>query len=106
MGLSEWLARWRGRDVGPSKLIVGLGNPGAEYSGHRHNVGFWCVDLVAERQRLRFNSKRAKSLVARGNLAGQDVALAKPQTYMNLSGTAVKQLLMGWGVPARSLFAV
>ena len=106
MGWSEWLARWRGRDVGPSKLIVGLGNPGAEYARNRHNLGFWCLDRLAERHRLRFNSKRAQSLVARGQLAAQDVALAKPQTYMNLSGAAVKQLLVGWGVPTRSLLVV
>jgi PTH1 family peptidyl-tRNA hydrolase len=92
--------------VGPSRLVVGLGNPGAEYAGNRHNVGFRSVDRVAERYRLRFNAKRARSLVARGQLAGQDVALAKPQTYMNLSGRAVKELLVGWGVPPRSLLVV
>jgi len=92
--------------MGPSQLVVGLGNPGAEYAGNRHNVGFRSVDRVAERHRLRFNAKRARSLVARGQLAGQDVALAKPQTYMNLSGRAVKELLVGWGVPPRSLLVV
>jgi peptidyl-tRNA hydrolase, PTH1 family len=92
--------------MGPSRLVVGLGNPGAEYAGNRHNVGFRSVDRVAERYRLRFNAKRARSLVARGQLAGQDVALAKPQTYMNLSGRAVKELLVGWGVPPRSLLVV
>jgi peptidyl-tRNA hydrolase, PTH1 family len=92
--------------MGPSRLVVGLGNPGPEYAGNRHNVGFRSVDRVAERHRLRFNAKRARSLVARGQLAGQDVALAKPQTYMNLSGRAVKELLVGWGVPPRSLLVV
>ena len=92
--------------MGPSRLIVGLGNPGSEYAGNRHNVGFWCLDHLAEKHRLRFNSKRARSVVARGQVGGQDVALAKPQTYMNLSGIAVKQLLVGWGVPARSLLVV
>jgi len=92
--------------VGPSRLVVGLGNPGAEYAGNRHNVGFRSVDRVAERHRLRFNAKRARSVVARGQLASQDVALAKPQTYMNLSGRAVKELLVGWGIPPHSLLVV
>ncbi len=99
--------RWEQRTgVGPSRLIVGLGNPGAEYAGHRHNLGFRCLDLLADKSRLRFSGKRAHSLVARGQFAGQDVALAKPQTYMNESGIAVKQLMAGWGVPARSLLVV
>lgn len=106
MGLRAWIARWRGQEVGPSRLIVGLGNPGTEYAETRHNLGFRCLDRLAEKHRLRFNTKRAQSLVARGQLAGQDVALAKPQTYMNLSGAAVKQLLVGWGVPTRSLLVV
>jgi PTH1 family peptidyl-tRNA hydrolase len=93
-------------DMGPTALIVGLGNPGLEYSATRHNLGFWCVDKLAEKHRLRFTSKRAQSVVARGTVAGQDVALAKPQTYMNVSGVAVKQLIAGWGVPIRSLLVV
>ena len=92
--------------MGPSRLIIGLGNPGPEYASHRHNLGFRCLDLLADKHRLRFNAKRAQSLVARGQLAGQDIALAKPQTYMNLSGTAVKQLMVGWGIPARALLVV
>jgi len=93
-------------DMGPTALIVGLGNPGLEYSATRHNIGFWCVDKLAEKHRLRFNGKRGQSVVARGTIAGQDVALAKPQTYMNLSGKAVKQLQMGWGVPSKALLIV
>ena len=106
MGLREWAARLRKRNVGPAKLVVGLGNPGEKYARNRHNVGFWCVDRLAEKHRLRFNSKRARSVVARGPLAGEDVALAKPQTHMNHSGAAVKQLLTGWGLPIRSLLVV
>jgi PTH1 family peptidyl-tRNA hydrolase len=118
--VERWLARLRrpgiGSDevasepesgeMGPSALIVGLGNPGLEYSATRHNLGFWCVDKLAEKHRLRFTSKRAQSVVARGTVAGQDVALAKPQTYMNLSGTAVKGLLTSWRVPTKSLLVV
>jgi PTH1 family peptidyl-tRNA hydrolase len=76
------------------KLIVGLGNPGGKYARSRHNVGFIVLDCFAERHGLRFNQKRAHSLVAQGRLGEIDLALAKPQTYMNVSGRAVQGLLM------------
>jgi PTH1 family peptidyl-tRNA hydrolase len=93
-------------DMGPSALIVGLGNPGLEYSATRHNLGFLCLERLAEKHRLRFTSKRAKSLVARGTINGNDVALAKPQTFMNLSGEAVRELSRIYGVPPKSLLVI
>jgi PTH1 family peptidyl-tRNA hydrolase len=93
-------------EMGPSTLIVGLGNPGLEYSATRHNQGFLLLERLGEKHRLRFNGKRGKSLVARGTLIGNDVALAKPQTYMNLSGQAVRDLLRIYGVPPKSLLVV
>jgi PTH1 family peptidyl-tRNA hydrolase len=74
------------------KVIVGLGNPGADYDRTRHNLGFMLVDLLAERAGCRVTRPEDQSLVGRGRLAGVDVALAKPQTYMNLSGDSVKAL--------------
>ncbi len=88
------------------KLIVGLGNPGLEYAPTRHNVGFGCVDTLAERLAVRFNQKRARSLVAIGEIGGQRVALAKPLTYMNLSGEAVRLLLQELGVTPEDLLVV
>jgi len=76
-------------------LIVGLGNPGERYARTRHNIGFECLDTLAERHGLEFRVKRANSLVAEGSIRGQRVAIAKPQTYMNLSGQAVSSL-RGW----------
>jgi peptidyl-tRNA hydrolase, PTH1 family len=76
-------------------LIVGLGNPGAQYTRTRHNIGFEALDRLAERHRLEFRGKRANSLIAEGSIGGQRVALVKPQTYMNLSGQAVANL-RGW----------
>lgn len=70
-------------------LIVGLGNPGFKYANTRHNIGFRCVDALAERHGLSFDRKQGKALVASGTIAGQPVLLIKPQTYMNLSGDAV-----------------
>ncbi|HWG58272.1 MAG TPA: aminoacyl-tRNA hydrolase [Candidatus Acidoferrales bacterium] len=75
------------------RLIVGLGNPGPEYEWTRHNLGFLAVDALAERAGIRVTRPEAKSLAGRGEIAGQPVVLAKPQTMMNLSGVAVRMLL-------------
>lgn len=74
------------------RLIVGLGNPGAEYEWTPHNLGFRAVDALAERAGIRVTRPEAKSLIGRGVVAGQDVIVAKPQTMMNLSGVAVRML--------------
>lgn len=74
-------------------LVVGLGNPGREYTNTRHNIGFRCVDALAARHSLAFeDKKKSKSKIALGSIQGQRVLLAKPQTYMNLSGGAVQGL--------------
>ena len=75
------------------RLIVGLGNPGPEYTWTPHNLGFLGVDAIAERARIRVERPEAKSLVGLGKLEGQEIALAKPHTMMNLSGLAVRDLL-------------
>jgi PTH1 family peptidyl-tRNA hydrolase len=93
-------------EMGPSTLIVGLGNPGLEYSATRHNMGFLCLDRLATKHRLRFTGKRAKSVLARGAVNGHDVALAKPQTYMNLSGQSVRELLRLYALPTKNLLVV
>ena len=74
-------------------LIVGLGNPGAEYEITPHNLGFLTVDRVAERSQIRVTRKESMALVGVGEVAGTPVVIAKPQTYMNLSGPSVKALL-------------
>jgi PTH1 family peptidyl-tRNA hydrolase len=75
------------------RLIVGLGNPDPEYQWTPHNLGFLAVDELANRASIRVERPEAKALVGRGKLAGEDVLLAKPQTYMNLSGISVRELL-------------
>lgn len=75
------------------RLIVGLGNPGPEYLWTPHNLGFLVVDELANRAGIRVERPEAKSLVGRGKLAGREVALAKPQTFMNASGMAVRELV-------------
>jgi PTH1 family peptidyl-tRNA hydrolase len=71
------------------KLIVGLGNPGTEYAGTRHNVGFEVIDELAKRHHLAVTKRSFRSLVGEGQIGGQRTLLAKPQTYMNVSGEAV-----------------
>ena len=74
-------------------LIVGLGNPGEEYAFTPHNLGFMVIDRLAASHGIRVTRKENMSLVGRGAIQGKQVALAKPQTFMNLSGPAVKGLL-------------
>lgn len=88
-------------------LIVGLGNPGREYANTRHNIGFRCVDALANRHNLIFDDKkRAKAKVASGQIGTQRVVLAKPQTYMNLSGSAVQSLLSFYRIPPARLIVI
>lgn len=75
------------------RLIVGLGNPDPEYQWTPHNLGFLAVDELANRGGIRVERPEGKALVGRGKLAGQEVLLAKPQTYMNLSGISIRELL-------------
>ncbi|HET9784246.1 MAG TPA: aminoacyl-tRNA hydrolase [Terriglobales bacterium] len=82
-------------------LVVGLGNPGAEYEATPHNFGWLVVDELARRADIRLRLRECQSLTGRGEIAGRGVWLAKPLTYMNLSGAAVKQLLEKQAVVAR-----
>jgi peptidyl-tRNA hydrolase, PTH1 family len=74
-------------------LIVGLGNPGAEYEWSRHNLGFMLIDKLAQDERIAVGRRECSSLVGRGEIEGAVTKLAKPQTFMNLSGHAVSCLL-------------
>jgi PTH1 family peptidyl-tRNA hydrolase len=75
------------------RLIVGLGNPGPEHLWTPHNLGFLAVDEIANRASIRVERPEGKALVGKGKLAGQEIVLAKPQTFMNLSGVSVRDLL-------------
>ena len=81
------------RDEPVEKLIVGLGNPGRKYAHNRHNVGFQCLDRLAQAHGLSFTQRRAKAALALGKIADVGVVLARPLTYMNLSGQAVRPLV-------------
>jgi len=88
------------------RLIVGLGNPGPEYQWTPHNLGFLAVDEIANRHAIRVERPEAKALVGLGKVAGEDVILAKPQTYMNLSGISVQQLMEKYEVEPDALLVM
>jgi PTH1 family peptidyl-tRNA hydrolase len=83
-------------------LVVGLGNPGSEYDGTRHNVGFGVVRTIADGFRMRF-STRHLSRIAAGSAQGVDIVLCQPLTYMNNSGEAVRSLLSEFRLPPEGL---
>jgi PTH1 family peptidyl-tRNA hydrolase len=87
-------------------LIVGLGNPGAEYAGNRHNVGAMVLDVLAARDGGRFKPHRARATVVEAHLAGRRVVLAKPTTYMNESGGPVAGLRDFFDVPVDQIVVV
>lgn len=87
-------------------LVAGLGNPGPTYTGNRHNIGFRVVDLLAERSGARFKRHRSRADYAEDHVAGQRCVLAKPQTYMNDSGTAVAGLCAFFKVATERIVVV
>jgi peptidyl-tRNA hydrolase, PTH1 family len=75
------------------KLIVGLGNPGIEYQFTPHNMGYLAIDRIADRQQVKVGNRHCRALTARTRIGEQDVLLVKPETFMNLSGLSVRELL-------------
>ncbi len=88
------------------RLIVGLGNPDPEYQWTPHNLGFMAVDELANRGGIRVQRPESKALVGLGKVAGHEVVLAKPQTYMNLSGVSVRELLDKYELDVGSLLVM
>ncbi len=90
----------------PTYLIVGLGNPGREYAKTRHNIGFILVDVLAEAFGIRMMRVQSKAITGSGMVEGCKVILAKPQTYMNLSGESVSALMRFYKVPLENLIVL
>jgi PTH1 family peptidyl-tRNA hydrolase len=88
------------------KLIVGLGNPGIEYQFTPHNAGFLAVDRIAQQCGVMVTNRRGRALTARAKLAGQDVLLAKPETFMNLSGLSVAALIQEFEISSADLIVL
>jgi PTH1 family peptidyl-tRNA hydrolase len=87
-------------------LVAGLGNPGEEYAATPHNMGFLVVDRLAARHGIRLTRKECQALIGQGSIGGKTVLLAKPQTFMNLSGVAIKSLLEKNEIPATELILI
>ena len=88
-------------------IICGLGNPGSKYEMTRHNVGFVALDLLAEKAGLgRLTKTKCKAVYGTANIAGKSVLLMKPQTYMNLSGEAVRDMMQAFSVPPERLIVI
>jgi peptidyl-tRNA hydrolase, PTH1 family len=87
-------------------LVAGLGNPGPEYAGNRHNVGFMCADVLAGRIGTAFKRDRSRAMVASGRFAGLPVIVAKPMSFMNVSGRPVAALRTFFKLPADRVLVV
>ncbi len=87
-------------------LIVGLGNPGPEYAPTRHNLGFWAVDAMARAHRVSVREERHHATLGGGSLGGWKFILAKPRTFMNLSGKAVRAIMTAEGLEPRDLLVI
>ena len=87
-------------------LLVGLGNPGREYRNNRHNVGFMILDALAEKVGISLTRVQAKAIVGTGSVEGTRLVLAKPQTYMNLSGDSIAALVRFYKIPKEKLLVI
>ena len=83
-------------------VIVGLGNPDRQYQNTRHNIGFDVIDAIAEKNHITVGEKKHKAIIGKGYVGGQKVVLVKPQTYMNLSGESVRQVIDFYKVDGKS----
>jgi PTH1 family peptidyl-tRNA hydrolase len=88
------------------KLIVGLGNPDDKYKNTFHNLGFMAVDRVAEKLGVEFSKQKCRALIAEARVGGEKVILAKPLTYMNLSGESVRELLSFFKIDLKDLIVI
>jgi len=87
-------------------IITGLGNPGRRYENTRHNIGFITVDLLAEKYGIKVNKIKHKALVGEGMISDQKIMLVKPQTYMNLSGQSIREVVSYYKIPISNLIVV
>ena len=87
-------------------VVVGLGNPGKDYTNTRHNVGFNTVDLIGKRNSINLNKIKFNSIYGEGNIGGEKILLVKPQTYMNNSGTSVRDISQYYKIPIENIIVI
>jgi len=88
------------------KVIIGLGNPGSKYDNTRHNVGFDVIDYISQQYNISINKVKFKAIIGEGTIEGQRVILVKPQTYMNLSGESVREIIEWYKIPVGNIIIV
>jgi len=88
------------------KIIMGLGNPGRQYQHNRHNVGFHCIDRLVERHSIKIKTRLCQSQTGTGQIEGEEVVLARPSTFVNLSGNAASGLLKRFGCSPQDLIVI
>lgn len=87
-------------------IIAGLGNPTKTYEGTRHNIGFDMIDAIADKYNIDVTTKKHKALTGKGRIDGVPVILAKPQTYMNLSGESIRDIADFYKIPAENIIII
>ena len=105
--MAKWFSRSKtGVGSTPTHMIVGLGNPGPEYTSTRHNIGFRVIDLLASDQNISLKTRKHQALYGLGIIEDQSIVLVKPMTYMNKSGEAVAALLRQYGIPPENMLVI
>ncbi len=94
------------KSTGVEWLVVGLGNPGEKYAKTRHNMGFLTLDLLAEKEKLRIDRLKFKAVTAQATFGGARCLLMKPQTFMNLSGEAVREAAQFYKIPPEKVLVI
>ncbi|MCL2518341.1 MAG: aminoacyl-tRNA hydrolase [Oscillospiraceae bacterium] len=87
-------------------IVAGLGNPGDKYFRNRHNVGFMCIDYISQKEKIKVNKIKFRSVTSEGNIGEHRVLLIKPQTYMNLSGEAIREAMTFYKIPPANLIVI
>lgn len=105
--LPNWLSRGSGKTTKePPLILIGIGNPGAKYAATRHNVGFMLIDHLSERHGIRLNDKRKDAELGQGPIAGKQVVLVKPRTFVNNTGAAARYLATRFGTKPPEMLIV
>ncbi len=88
------------------KVIIGLGNPGSKYDNTKHNIGFDVIDYISHQYNISINKVKFKSIIGEGKIDGERVILVKPQTYMNLSGESVREIIEWYKLPVGNIIII
>lgn len=106
MNILSFLPFFKQRGDKDMIIIAGLGNPGKQYDKTKHNVGFWVIDKLAKEYNIEVTKFKHKALIGEGSIEGKKVLLVKPQTYMNLSGESIREIIKFYKVPVEQFYVI